>query len=277
MGDETVTDLLEQLSSGRVDAAWREFVARYDPLIRHVIRQHNPTGTAADECYSHVCGALSDDGCRRLRSFRPDGPAQFRSWLVAVVANLCIDWRRKEHGRSRVPRCVALLPELEQRVYNCIYLRRMSRAQCAHELVKTYPALTEADVADINARLFALLTPRQRWELTVRNRAPQPVTSGAWLEADEESCQFAATGPGPEEEAQDLQAQSQLRQALGRLPPDQRLLLRLRYEQDLTLAEVARLTGHADPFRANRCIQAALARLAELMGGDFQACRRKSP
>jgi hypothetical protein len=31
---------------------------------------------------------------------------------------------------------------------------------------------------------------------------------------------------------------------------------------------VARLTGQPDPFRANRLIQAALANLANLMGGQ---------
>jgi DNA-directed RNA polymerase specialized sigma24 family protein len=62
---------------------------------------------------------------------------------------------------------------------------------------------------------------------------------------------------------------------LSKLPAEQRLLLRLRYEQDLTLAEVARLTGQSDLFRANRKIQVALDTLADLMGGQrFQPDRK---
>jgi len=53
-----------------------------------------------------------------------------------------------------------------------------------------------------------------------------------------------------------------LRQALARLTPHQRLLIKLRYQQDLSLKEVARLTRLGDPFRARRHIQAALDQLA---------------
>jgi DNA-directed RNA polymerase specialized sigma subunit len=56
---------------------------------------------------------------------------------------------------------------------------------------------------------------------------------------------------------------------MARLEPRQRLLLRLRFQQDLTLEEVARLTRIPDPYRANREIQAAVAALAHLMkSGD---------
>jgi len=276
MSDETVTDLLERLSSGRVDDAWNEFIAQYAPLIRHVIRQHGADDDRADECFAHVCGALSDDGCRRLRSFRPDGPAQFRSWLFAVVSNLSIDWRRKEHGRSRLPRSVSHLPELEQQVYRCIYLNRLSRTQCTRELVPRFPELTEATVAEINARLFALLTPQQRWQLSVRNQPLQPIKRSGKSGEDDPACRVATPGPGPDELAADLQAQQRLHDALSRLPAEQRLLLRLRYEQSLTLVEVARLTGQPDLFRANRRIQGALARLAELMGDTPRPPDRKS-
>ena len=68
-----------------------------------------------------------------------------------------------------------------------------------------------------------------------------------------------------EELAQTDQERSMLEAAMARLPPPQRLLLRLRYQQDLTLEEIARLTGMPDPFRANRQVQAALEALAEIV------------
>jgi RNA polymerase sigma factor (sigma-70 family) len=277
MSDGTVTELLEGLSSGRVAQTWGEFVARYAPLIRHVIRQHGFTDDPADDCFSHVCAALSNDDCRRLRSFRADGPAQFGTWLVAVVANLCVDWRRKEQGRGRVPKSVAQLPDLEQQVYRCIYLRRMSRAQCTQDLAPRFPGLTEGTVAAINARLFALLTPQQRWQLSVRSPSLQSATCSVESADDDPACRVAMPGPGPDELVAAMQAQRQLQDALSRLPADQRLLLRLRYEQNLTLAEVARLTGQPDPFRANRRIQAALAALTEIMGADAPLPDAKVP
>ena len=81
--------------------------------------------------------------------------------------------------------------------------------------------------------------------------------------------------PGPEEQAEATQQRRQLRDALAKLTPEQRLLLRLRYEQGLTLAEVARLTRQPDPFRANRQVQAALEALARLMAGPEAGPVRK--
>jgi RNA polymerase sigma factor (sigma-70 family) len=85
----------------------------------------------------------------------------------------------------------------------------------------------------------------------------------------------AEPGPGPDELTAHLQEQRRLQDALSKLPAEQRLLLRLRYEQGLTLAEIARLTGQSDLFRANRKIQVALDTLADLMGGQrFQPDRK---
>jgi len=268
MSHDTVTELLERLSSGRVDTAWSEFLARYSPLIMHAIRQHGLEDDRATDCFIHVCGALSDKGFRRLLSYRPDGPARFKTWLMAVVSNLCVDWRRKEQGRVRPPRCVSHLPELDQQVYRYIYVRGMSRARCVQALGPRFPGLTEATVSEINARLFELLTPQQRWQLSARTPAPKPIPRGAGPEEEDAAWQVATPGPGPDELAEELQEQRQLQDALAKLPVEQRLLLRLRYEQNLTLAEVARLTGQPDPFRANRRIQAALDTLADLMGAS---------
>lgn len=276
MSDETVTELLERLSSGSADDAWSEFLARYSPLIMHVIRRHDADHDRATECFRYVCGALGDDRFHRLLKFRPDGPARFDTWLMAVVSNLCVDWRRGQSGRVRPVRAVMQLPVLEQQVYHCIYVRRLSRAQCLQVLMPQFPELTDARIAEINARLFALLTPQQRWQLSVRTSARRPVVRGVTPEGDDPAWQVAEPGPGPDDLVEESQERHRLAVALARLPARQRLLLRLRYEQDLTLTEVARLTKQPDPFRANREIQGALEALAELMNGSRDEVHRKS-
>ena len=85
------------------------------------------------------------------------------------------------------------------------------------------------------------------------------------LRVHEATMQLAEPGPGPEEVSHVDQERAALAAALARLAPRERLLLRLRYEQDLTLEEVARLMRLPDPFRANRQIQGALASLSKLM------------
>jgi hypothetical protein len=160
MIDDTVTEFFERLSTGRVDAAWREFLTRYSSLIMHVIRRQCVDEDGAGECFVHVCGALSSDGFRKLISFRPDGPARFKTWLMAVVANLCVDWRRKEVGRHRPFKSVSCLSELDQQVYRCIYVRGMSREQCLRVLLPRFPELTGFQVSGINTRLFGRTVSR---------------------------------------------------------------------------------------------------------------------
>lgn len=277
MRNDASSELIGRLSAGAVDSAWPEFLDRYSPLIKHVIRRHETDPELAAECYAQVCAALSDDGFRRLRGFRPDGPARFRTWLMAVVSNLCVDWRRTRQGRFRLPQSVAHLPELDQQVFRLIYVDGLSRAQCVEVLTPRFPGLTDATVAEINGRLFALLTPQQRWQLAARPRAAPSAARGS--SQDDDRAAFEAVDPqaSPDELAGQLQEQQQLREALAQLPAQQRLLLRLRYEQELTLAEVARLTRQPDPFRANRRIHEALEALAELMNARRFPYDRKPP
>jgi len=265
MTDEPIGGLLTRLSSERADAAWAEFLERFSMVIMHVVRRYESDQGRAMDCFIHACGELSNNGFRRLLHYRPDGPAQFRTWLAAVVSNLCVDWRRKQHGRFRPIQSVAQLPELDQLVYRYIYVRGMPREECLHVLKGRYPDLTEQQLSEINGRLFSLLTPRQRWQLSTRTAEPAPLDAPSSSDNDTAAFQPEEPGAGPEELAETDQECSMLAAAMARLPPRQRLLLRLRFQQDLTLEEIARLTGLPDPFRANRQVQAALEALAEIV------------
>lgn len=265
MASGSVTDVLESLASGNgVDAAWTAFLDRYSPLILQVARRYESNRDRALDCFLFVCAALSDDGFRRLLTYRPDSGTRFETWLRAVVANLCIDWRRQQLGRLRPIQAIAGLSDLDRLAYRYLYVLGMRRDECLRALRPRFPDLNDAGLAEINARLFALLTPRQRWQLGMRmvGRVSMDDDSTA---LDEASLQLADAAPGPDETAADDEQRARLAEAMRRLPPGQRLLLQLRYEQELTLAEVARLAGLPDLHRANRQIQAALAELARLL------------
>jgi RNA polymerase sigma factor (sigma-70 family) len=267
MGDGSVRDLLERLDSDGAGAAWTEFLRQYSAVIMQMVRRFESDHGRTTDCFLYVCEQLSNDGFRRLRRFRADGPARFRTWLSAVVANLCVDWRRAQSGRFRPVRAIADLPKLDQLVYRCIYVRGMPRDECLYTLQTQFPDLTDRQLSEINARLFALLGYRQRWQLSVRRTDPLPIEDAS-ADQGETAFQPVEPGPGPEDLSAHEQQRERLAAALARLSPQQRLLLRLRYEQGLTLEEVARLTRIPDPFRAHRQIQAALKSLGDLMGAD---------
>ena len=190
MTDEPVSDLLAGLASSDPGPAWTEFLRRYSATILQVVRRYDTDPERANDCFQRVCEALSDRGFQRLLSYRQDSPARFRTWLKAVTANLCIDWRRKRRGRFRPIRAVARLPEREQLVYRCLYVRGLSRVECLRVLGPRFPDLTVHEIADINARLFSLLTPRQRWQLGARTASTGPQGDEMTLGFDDAALQL---------------------------------------------------------------------------------------
>jgi RNA polymerase sigma factor (sigma-70 family) len=267
-GGHSGGNLLDQLFSGRADIAWAEFLKLHSPLIMQAARQFAGGSESANDCYLFVCESLSDDGFRRLRSFRQDGPARFRTWLRAVVVNLCIDWRRKQHGRVRPCVAVSGLAPLDQEVYRHVYLRGLTRTACQRALASQFPEVTLEQISEANARLFKRLSSRQRWQLVHHSRGSVSLDDA--MASDDESAGFQLHDPcpGPEQLAGESMSREVIQEALRWLTPRERLLLRLRYEQDLTLEEVARLVGLPDPYRANREIQAAVAKLARHLPAD---------
>lgn len=252
-----IEEILRCLTSEKADSGWIEFLVCYSALLRDLVRQYESDEGRAQDCFDFVCAKLSDNGFRRLTAFKPDGPAKFRTWLTAVASNLCIDWRRSVYGRFYAPDKIHALPQLEQLVFDCFYRQGITRQECLHVLKTRFPKITSRQLSEANARIHATLTSRQRWQLGTRKKETVSI--------DDPAIPVAAKDKGPEVLAQSEQDRQRLHNAMARLEPGQRLLLQLRYQQDLTLEEVALLTGLGDPFRARRKIDAALATLAKAM------------
>jgi len=253
-------ELLARLRSGDGSEAWQQFLDRYAPTIMQLASQYEYDRDRLNDCYLFICEKLSDNGFHRLLCYHPESSAGFRSWLRVVTANLCIDWRRREHGRTRPFKSIRNLSRLDQLVFKFRFEQGMSLQACLNTLQGQIPDLTEPQLIDAVSRLNETLTSRQHWLISARKTETSSMdhagTVGTGLEPVD-------PGPGPEALAEKAEEQTRLSRALTRLTPRQRLLIKLRYQQDLTLKEVARLTRLGDPFRARRQIQAALDELAK--------------
>ncbi len=75
-------------------------------------------------------------------------------------------------------------------------------------------------------------------------------------------------GSGPELLAQQQQERDALVGAMSRLTPQQRLLLRLHYQENMPLKDVARIAGLTGLHKARYRIQAALAELNRLLSSS---------
>ncbi len=93
--------LLDATTSPERDSAWTRFLDAYSRLILHVARSVSRDHDDVMDAYAHVLQELRADDHARLRAFSPDGRCKFSTWLVVVTRRLCLDQRRRRHGRPR--------------------------------------------------------------------------------------------------------------------------------------------------------------------------------
>ncbi len=251
---------LAALRGPRPDAAWKRFLEGYLPQIQHVVRQRQYDAQMAEDCILFVCEHLSDDGFYRLQQYDPDRGVPFRGWLNAVVTNLCVEWHRREFGRERVPPPVEHLRPFDQRVFHLRYQQDLDLHSCFELLRDEFPDLTREALSAALARVQGALTWRQRWSLLRRRGRYLPPAAGQ-LSVSE----LPSREADPERHASIRERRTRLRRALELLPPEDQVLLRLRYGQDLSLEQVARVCGLPNLHMARRRIEAALAKLGEAL------------
>ncbi len=156
---------------------------------------------------------------------------------------------------------------MEQLVYKYKFEQNLDLDTCLRLLPVSHPRIGRKQLSDSVARIHKLLTPRQRWRLgfqRIRNRSRQGLTEHEVHQPDE----IVEPGPGPELMAQQEQERDALLCAMSQLTPQQRLLLRLHYQENMPFKDVARIVGLADLHQARRRTRAALVELERLLSSS---------
>lgn len=267
MGDCGVASLLEALRSpSSCGDAWTEFLQVYSPVLYQTARSCTSDNDAAADCYLHICQRLSRNGFRRLLKFKPEGSASFNTWLRVVARNLCFDWHRSHFGRPRPFESLQHLSPVELEVYRCRFIRGASQEETLQQLESLFPAVSLAELSSIEARLQGSLTSRQHWILGTRK---QPEFSSTVAIAAEEGDLGTLDHPDPapsqEERLADHEQQSRLEKCVRSLPAQERFLVQLRFEQDLSLDEIAQVSGLHDAQQVHRKLAAILKKLRGAM------------
>ncbi|MGB5516028.1 MAG: sigma-70 family RNA polymerase sigma factor [Thermoanaerobaculia bacterium] len=252
------------LPAKELEEAWDRFLSEYASLILQVVHLFERDQDRVDDCFLFVCEQLKRDRLRRLRRFKADGAASFPTWLRAVVRNLCLDWRRLRFGRPRIFRSIARLPEVDQEVFRCIYFRKLSENETLHTVRALHPALDREGLAASLVRIRSSLSPHQSWLLVSRNPYMESLSRIADTSStDDRERDLPDPEPDPESEAARREFLDALHEAMAGISPRERLLLRLRFEQDLSLEEISTLMQLGTPLKAQRSIQRALSRIRE--------------
>jgi len=259
--DGEIQALLTELRSGVSNSAWTTFLGTYSGLIYGVIRIFAREADHTADCFLFVCEKLSEKNYRRLLAFKPDGKARFITWLRAVVRNLCLDWHRSQFGRKQVFSSVATRSGVDQDIFRAVFHRKETIAQIWAQLSKNGCQLSYADVETRVEDLRSSLTSRQLWLLSTGRHSLQ------FIDSEEDSAlEIADAAPNPETLSLMHDTRRAVATALAQINSADRLLLRLRFAEELPLREIARLVGLKDAQTADRRIRESLDRLREKLG-----------
>jgi RNA polymerase sigma factor (sigma-70 family) len=262
MPQQSFDSLLGQISLHDPEEVWGLFLDEYSATVLQVVRHVERDPDFVADCFQFVCERLSANSLLRLRKFRPQGPAVFSTWLRAVVRNLCLDWRRKQFGRYRLFKSLSRLSVFDQAVFRRLYERGLSLDETFLSLRSTFPDITHAQLGESSARIEKELTTKQRRLLEARI-AQQASQKRASFDETVAHANVSDAAPNPEANAVLRERATALRRALGRLPERERLLILLRFEQELTLEQVAKLLNLGNAQRVDRQIKTILAKLRE--------------
>jgi RNA polymerase sigma factor (sigma-70 family) len=265
MQEIQVEHILRRLGSSQSGQAWKDFLHGYSAIVLQVIRHFEREPDGVSDCYLFVCDQLRRNAFCRLKQYRVGGATAFSTYLRAVIRNLCIDWHRKEFGRHRVFQSVEKRSPFEQEIFQRVFEQGASIEEAFELLRPGFPNATREQVAECVEQLQAGLSQRQRWLLSVRRSTTTP--HAADTDVSNGFVEVVSDGaPNPEALAAEREKQYRLRKALAQLNSGERLLLQLRYEQELTLEQVARVSGLGNAQQADRKIREILDRLRNELG-----------
>ena len=257
--------MLEKLASPEPEEAWTEFLEIFSPVILHVVKLFESESDHISDSFLFICEKLRERNFRRLRRFRSDRGVRFTTWLWAVVRNLCSDWHRREFGRYRISRSIARLSEADRAVFHWVYEQGLAREDAFCWLVVGNPSLTREQVDGSCDRIESVLSPRQLWLLISRKRELESLEGRSDATPGSPGLQIPDPAPNPETAATLKERYAALENALHHLSKPERLLITLRYEQGLTLQEIAELLDLKDPWAVDRRIKQVLAAMQKHM------------
>jgi RNA polymerase sigma factor (sigma-70 family) len=201
-----------------------EFLLENLQLVRQVTasicRRRGFSPDEIEDFLSEVQLRLISNDYAILRAFR--GRSSFSTYLAAVVTRQLLDHRNQQWGKWHASAEAERLGEVAIAVERAVYRDHHSSDEALAALVTVYPCLTREDVDGLLTRL-----PRR-----VRRRR---------VDLDE-----ATTVASPDSGVDVGQTQTAVRISgivagyIARLPKDEQLILRLRFDSELSVAEIAR-------------------------------------
>jgi RNA polymerase sigma factor (sigma-70 family) len=232
-----------------------------DRTITSVCRRRGMSLDAIEDFAQFAKMRLIDHDYAALRKFQ--GRSSFGTFIAAVTANILLDYRNHEWGKWRKSAEAERLGELSVELERLLYRDWHSVDEAFHILARQHPGLTRPEIEDLAARI--------------------PVRTRRQMVGVEEARSTPAAAHAAEASLGETASRVSLVvcSVMDRMSEEDQLLLRLRFEAGMTVAQIARaMHGHQQQLYRRlytifeqlkeelHCAGIAAADVAELIGTD---------
>lgn len=217
-----------------------------DRVAQTVARRHGIVGADAEDCASWVKLRLIESEYAILRKFR--GESSFSTYLTVAVSMLVRDYRIQQKGRWRPSAAAHRLGRV------AVQLETMVRRDAVpfREAVARLRSREETSLSDRELAALLQAVPA-RGPLRPVEVADDAALEVATLDSDDPL-------EAAERELQGQQVRQALTEAMAMLPAEDRVMLRMRFWEDMSVADIARGLGVAQKPLYRR-LEKALATL----------------
>lgn len=257
---------------------WPLFLDNYSGTLLRIISRRLLDEDDRMEAYVYVCEKLAAGSLERIRRYTSESQAhraRFTTWLAAVVRNLCVDWLRSVRGRRMLPTAVERMSTRDQAIFRLIFWDGRSYAEAIESLsAQGFGRVELSELGVVVETIHAALPTTSLWSALVEQSQHQPHVR---LDSDPDEEGGAPPpvpvdgGDSPEEAWRRAAAQEELNRVVASWPPEDRLLLRLRFDDELKAREIAGLIGaesEAAVYQRLRTLLDRLRRALRVEGGD---------
>ena len=224
-----------------------------DSVVGQVCRRHRLTAAEADDFASEVRLHIIERNYEPLRRF--EGRSSLRTYLIVVIQHLFLDYRNRLWGRWRP------LAEAKRQGPIAILVERLvtrdgwSYDEVAETLRTNHGIAVDESLRAMWVR-FAQRAPARRFVSEVEADSVEsdaPLPDAPVLRAEQD---FFAK-----------RVQATLDRARQTLEPDERLILKMRFEDSVPVADIARAL-HLNQKRLYRTVEQLLAKMRKSLEAD---------
>lgn len=200
-----------------------------DEIIKKYCYRHNVVGDEADECNSYVYEKIIENDYQKIREF--NGKSSYKTYMTTVIPRILID-RMRSGGRWRPSQKALRIGKEAVILEELVFKKKYSFEQAYNTLTTNHNISIERE------RAYEIITLLQRKRLTSASPGKQEITDN---EPD-------GKAPSPDEAAI-INETSKIKEQLDAiieeirnfLSNEDRLLLRMRFEDNIKISEIARV------------------------------------